>query len=286
VSKKTFSYGDEAAQQIAYADRIIVNKIDLLLQMSTGDETNALLHDVLRQIRSINSTAPVKTTTFSQIPDLQWVLDTDCFSVERAHDAEKAFSSSIDERHDTDKCRSMTCVVCSKNSREVLTLCSPCAIPEANHIHTSAIRTIALVEKGSVSLERVHSWLASILWPDQDKDDSILTAQLRELERLGKITTPDVTSQRDNDDSILKIFRIKGVLSIKCPEDEDADLHCYNGLDSRKYIVQAVNDLWDIQPSDLTLRWNEEEERECKIVIIGRNMNNDELLSGFRSCFN
>jgi G3E family GTPase len=178
----------------------------------------------------------------------------------------------------------MTCILCKKDSKEVL-ICSPCAITEANHAHTSAIRTIALVEKGSVSLDRVHSWLASILWPDQDIDDSVLAAQLKELERLDKMATPDLITQRKSDNSILKIFRIKGVLSIKCSEDEDDRAYCQYGLDSRKYIVQAVNDLWDIQPTDLTLRWNKEEERECKLVIIGRNMDDDELLSGFRSCF-
>ena len=284
AAEKSLSYGDEAAQQIAYADRIIVNKIDLLTQLSTEDKYDDMLDHVLRQIRKINSTAPIRTTTFSQIPDLEWVLDTDCFNVERAHDTEKVFSLKADQSHDINQCRSMTCILCKKDSKEVL-ICSPCVITEANHAHTSAIRTIALVEKGSVSLNRVHSWLASILWPDQDKDDSVLTAQLKELERLDKITTPDLIEQRKSDNSILKIFRIKGVLSIKCSEDEDDRAYCQDGLDSRKYIVQAVNDLWDIQPTDLTLRWNQEEERECKLVIIGRNMDDDELSSGFRSCF-
>jgi G3E family GTPase len=285
TAEKPFSYGDEAAQQIAYADRIIVNKIDLLSQKSSGNtsRTHDLLDDVLHQIRRINNTAQIRATTFSQISDLEWVLDTDCFSVERAQDIEKVLSSTNDERHDTHKCPSMTCITCAKNTKEALPLCSPCAILEASHVHTSAIRTIALVEKGSVSLAKVHSWLASILWPDQDKDDGILTVQLQELERLGKITTPDLLAQRKNEYTFLKIFRIKGILSITCPEDEDTESYCENGLDKRKYAVQSVNDLWDI--TAMAHRWKQDEQRECKLVIIGRNLNDDVLLSGFRSCF-
>jgi G3E family GTPase len=56
--------GDEAAQQIAYADRIIVNKTDLLEGHSEGR-----LKEVLKQIRSINSTAPLQMTTYSKIKD-------------------------------------------------------------------------------------------------------------------------------------------------------------------------------------------------------------------------
>lgn len=285
AAEKTFSYGDEAAQQIAYADRIIVNKIDLLSQKSSENTTHDLLDGVLHQIRRINNVAPIRATTFSQISDLEWVLDTDCFCVERAQDTEKVFSSTNDERHDTHKCKSISCTTCAKNTKEALPLCSPCAIPEASHVHSSAIRTIALVEKGSISLKKIHSWLASILWPDQDKDDGILTAQLQELERLGTITTPDLLEQRKNEYTFLKIFRIKGILSIICPEDEDTEEYCENGLETRKYIVQAVNDLWDIQPAAMAHRWTQDEERECKLVIIGRNLNDDVLLSGFRSCF-
>ena len=39
-------------------------------------------------------------------------------------------------------------------------------------------------------------------------------------------------------------------------------------LDRRKHIVQAVYDLWEIQPCE-TLFFDENEERHCKIIIIG-----------------
>ena len=69
--------GDEAAQQIAYADRIIVNKIDLLpKEESIKGGSNKRLDEVVAKIRAINSTAPIRTTTFSQVQNLSWILDT------------------------------------------------------------------------------------------------------------------------------------------------------------------------------------------------------------------
>ena len=48
--------GDEAARQIALADRIIVNKTDLL------EGTSASVESVIERVRSINPTAPYRIT--------------------------------------------------------------------------------------------------------------------------------------------------------------------------------------------------------------------------------
>lgn len=50
----------EAPQQVAYADRILLNKCDLV------DE--AVLADAEARIRHVNQSAPVQRTTFSQVP--------------------------------------------------------------------------------------------------------------------------------------------------------------------------------------------------------------------------
>jgi len=189
--------GDEAAQQIAYADRIIVNKIDLL-----QGKSEERMDEVVNQIRSINSTAPLQVTTYSQIKDLTWVLDANCFDAERAQNIEEAF---VDPDQD--------------NGREhhvdtEIKFCKPCKT-EIKHSHTNAITTIALIEKGSICLKRMNLWLASILWPDQDKEDSVLTAELKELATIGQITTPELVERRRREETQEKmlIFRVKGVLS-------------------------------------------------------------------------
>ena len=264
--------GDEAAQQIAYADRIIVNKIDLLQKEEAKDP----LQNVMNTIRSINSTALIQATSYSRVDDLTWILDSNCFDIEKAQNLESSLSKGS--------------VFQNLNSDDGITLCAPCTIE--NHSHTNAITSIALIEKGSVCIKKMNTWLASLLWPDQDKDDKILTAELKELERLGKITTEELMerNKRDEVERTMMIFRVKGILSANCSEYADIDDEEYkgflseNGVDSRKYLVQGVNDLWDINPMKLSEGWKSDEDRICKLVLIGRNLDSSTLCAGFKAC--
>ena len=289
--------GDEAAQQIAFADRIIINKIDLL--EDSKDNKDSKIDQVVQQIRAINATAPLLKTTFSQVFDLNWVLDANCFDIERAREVEAAFD--VMEKYTDDngkessnmiKCIDSNCLSCSNPSNHLsqYLYCSPCtsAPLKYNHSHTSAISTVALINNGSVHLKKIHTWLASILWPDQDKEDHVLKAQLEELERLNQITTPELKNERRKDNlmNLMHVFRIKGILSIKHDDViDESKFVCENNSDKRKFIVQAVNDLWEIHPANNSEYWKPSDERICKLVIIGRNLNSEQLLSGFRSCF-
>lgn len=292
--------GDEAAQQIAYADRIIVNKIDLLHQESSASEVRSSVDDLLTQIRSINSTAPIRLTSFSKIEDLDWILDANCFDVAKAQELETTLSIKSEHASDQTLCKDPTCLSCGKALRFIEPsmmnsgkTTNQCLVPSGQamqHTHTNAISTIALIERGSVSLKRLHIWLASILWPDQDKDDSILKEELLELERLGKITTPELMERRRREETMGKmlIFRMKGVLSVHLDDFDDVDDTARNqidgdGFDERKYILQAVNDLWDIKSSSMD--WSPNEERICKIVLIGRNLDRSSLSAEFMKCF-
>merc|ERR1712137_667727 len=64
------------------------------------------------------------------------------------------------------------------------------------------------------------------------------------------------------------IYRMKGVLSISKQD--------------RKFIYQAVHMIFDGKFDDQT--WKEGELRENKLVFIGKNLNHDELKSGFMAC--
>jgi len=64
------------------------------------------------------------------------------------------------------------------------------------------------------------------------------------------------------------IYRMKGVLSISKKD--------------KKFIYQAVHMLFDRRFDDQT--WKEGEQRENKLVFIGKNLNHDELKSGFAAC--
>jgi len=91
-------------------------------------------------------------------------------------------------------------------------------------------------------------WLAStiLLWPDQDKEDSVLTVELRELEDMGQITTPELVKHRRQEETQEKmlIFCVKGVLSahhmmnLSNVEEEDKLCVDKSGLDRRSTLYR------------------------------------------------
>lgn len=252
---------EEAAQQIAYADRILLNKVDLI----DADQQKAAVDS----IRAIHPTVPILPTTFSQVPDLDWILDANCYDVDRAKEVDKVLSQVKEDK--SHSCSGGNCSSCEEQG------------PSHTHSHTSAVGTVALVQDGSVELSRMNKWLASILWPNQDEQDKVLRSRL-ERERM-----PETSSSSE-----MQVFRIKGILSVG-HTDVDADDESYldkEGLDSRRYIVQAVHDLWEIHPASDDLQWDRPLDgqdtlpvRTCKLVLIGRFLQEDDLRTGFSSCF-
>ena len=306
--------GDEAARQIGFADRIIVNKVDLL------QSTSITIESILQTIKSINSTAPIKTTTYSNIEDLNWILDANCYS-----------NDTIDTRHGAMEdvrqgaCSNPYCLVDHSSSvNNDAMLCGVCTEPsppppplhstqkkqQQQHQHTNAVGTISLFNRGSVNLHKINLWLASILWPDQDESDKVLRARLeKDLLLLSRDEAAHVNDDEkaNNDTATTKrkqqIYRIKGILSVQHTINNDTSrsnnddwvddegciasnvINLENCLDKRRFIVQAVNDLWDVLPASENLCWDANDTRWCKIVVIGKWLDNDQLQQGFNECF-
>lgn len=275
--------GDEAARQIAFADRIIVNKIDLVKRQCDETDYDSEIQKVLDAIKVINATAPTILSTFSSLDDLTWVLDTQCFNSDRVKDVEAAYESLMQGQCTDVKCMcsQQFCGVCNDSTEaEVVPTTS-------QHQHTSAISTTALFSISSVDLHKLNSWLASILWPNQDEKDSVLKAR---LEQSAGNSENRITVSSNTNEQI--IYRIKGVISVvhsNIPDewnDEQSSKYIdETNLDCRRYIVQAVNDIWDVTPASDRLCWNKRDTRCCKIVVIGKWLDEDRLKREFESCF-
>jgi len=286
--------GDEAARQIAYADRIIVNKIDLLEQGNKSNGDSIL--SVIDKIKDINPTASIRQTTFSIIEDIDWILDANCFDAERIKDAEVAFQQSVTNEV---RCMNPKCTV----DHTELGFCGLCETDTSSspsvtlHQHTNTVGTIALFGIGSIDLHKLNLWLASILWPHQDEMDKVLRAKLEESLRPEHITQ-NITSE-GRDGSI--IYRVKGVVSVQHSIDSVGNVVSASndfvddessggfvderdGLDGRRYIVQAVHDLWDVTASK-NLLWNPNDTRCSKIIVIGKRLDEKALRDGFMECF-
>lgn len=82
---------NEAVEQLAFADRVLVNKTDLV------DETE--LAEVERRIRSINANASLVRTTMSRV-DLDWLLDVRAFDLDHVLELDPQFLTETDHQHD------------------------------------------------------------------------------------------------------------------------------------------------------------------------------------------
>jgi G3E family GTPase len=296
----------EASQQIGYADRILLNKIDLL------DNNPQQLERLQTIIRSLQPTAPIRPTQFAAIPDLDWILDSKCFDAERAQQELDQYDDIANATGDPH------CSTCQQRTGDEHEHGAKCGHTHHHHHHTTNVSTVCLKLDQPVDLEKIHHWLASILWPNQDEKDWVLRARIENDEsKTGEFspptktttmtttttsTTTATTSSESNDafPSDPVIFRVKGILDVRHPArniyddehklmEETVSIGAFvdeDGRDRRKYIVQAVHDLWDVFPSstDWGTENDEEEERCSKLIVIGRFLNLEELQGGFEKC--
>ena len=82
---------NEALEQLAFADRVLINKVDLV------NEEELLL--VEKQIRSINAGASLVRTQMSKV-DLDWVLNARAFELSRVLEVDPQFLDESEHLHD------------------------------------------------------------------------------------------------------------------------------------------------------------------------------------------
>jgi len=245
----------EAAQQIAYADRILLNKIDLLSQ---EDQNNQQIDTIKNVIRRFHPTVPIQETCHAKVPDLDWILDTNSFENDavpgkRAADAEVKtwkYIMELNAPNKNDESPHETRQTSAADDNGMF--CQPvrAAATEQKHNHTSDISTVSIVREGrSVDYRKLNRWLASILWPNQDEQDHVLRKWLEqqsennETDFVQQQARQQVSSEEETLSSQntqrrhvsqqqqqqtrrqQSIFRIKGILSVEHPiRDEKLNL--------------------------------------------------------------
>ncbi|KAL4584579.1 hypothetical protein LXL04_009182 [Taraxacum kok-saghyz] len=150
---------NEAIEQIAYADRIIVNKTDLV----GSAEVSALI----QRIKGINRMAELKRTEFGKV-DLDYVLGIGGFDLERIDDAIENEASKEDEHHhdhehDHDH---ETCNDPSHNHHHD----HDHKHEHHDHTHDPGVTSVSIVCEGTLDLEKANMWLGTLL---MDRSDDI-----------------------------------------------------------------------------------------------------------------
>jgi len=84
--------GDQAFDQIAFADRLIINKVDLISDQDVARLT--------ARLRSINSTAPIVTSSYAEV-DLDDILGVGAFDLSHTMAIDPGWLDGDDHAHDS-----------------------------------------------------------------------------------------------------------------------------------------------------------------------------------------
>ena len=239
---------NETQLQIAYADRILLNKTDLVSEV----ELNATVD----MIRKINSVATVTPTVRSNI-DVNTILGIRAFDADRlsslagldagifleqveadthcAHQHSDK-NAKVEMKNEEEREHATSTLLESHGAQAHHTHRDSNSSATDNHVHSSRITSVVLSTEHMLSLSQVDTWAANLLW---------------EKEAHG-----------------MEIFRMKGIFAIR-------------GSNTR-HIFQAVHELFDCEP----MRgngglWLEGQQRVSRVVVIGRDLNKTKLMTNF-----
>lgn len=204
---------NEALQQIAYADRIILNKTDLLSSSSSSVSPTAL-DDLEARIKSINSLAPIYKTNHAAVP-VDYVLGVGGFDLEKVEDQiasaitdDHSHEDEGEHSHDGHDCGDPNCTHSSHEHSHKEHDHSHDEHSHKHHDHhhhhhhDDAVTSVSVTIQGDLNLDKVNYWLGGLL------------------------------EIRGND-----LYRLKGVLAI-------------DGFD-RRFVFQGVHMLFEGMPDRL-----------------------------------
>ncbi|CAO2815212.1 unnamed protein product [Amaranthus hypochondriacus] len=143
---------NEAVEQIAYADRIIVNKTDLV-----GEPD---INSLTQRIRKINRMANLKRTQFGKV-DLDYVLGVGGFDLERIESA--VTDESTKEDHD---CHDHDCQNPDHHHHDHHHEHEHGHHHDHHshdHTHDPGVSSVSIVCEGSLDLDKANMWLGTLL---------------------------------------------------------------------------------------------------------------------------
>ena len=236
---------NEALEQVAFADRLVVNKTDLVNESE--------LRTIENRVRTINQLASIQRAEKANV-DLDFVLGVGGFDLDRVQDVVEEPSHSHSHGHEESHGHSHAGEeeTCDKPDCDDPThshshshggyakaeadaeceVCGEHGHSHSHHTHDDSVTSVSLTMDGEVDLDLVNDWLGMLLndrWQD--------------------------------------LFRMKGVLAIE-------------GCDDR-YVFQGVHALFEGMP-DRPLE--DGEPRNSKLVFIGKELDREELKAGFEAC--
>ena len=239
---------NEAVQQVAFADRILLNKIDLVNEKE--------LEEVVDTVKSINAVAEVIKTTNSVI-DLDRVLGVNSFSIEKTLEVDPDFLED-EEGHAAAEAAHNQAADGGSHGH--------------GHSHDGG-KTECHEDHGHGHGDHGHGHghgEPAAKKPRKKKHDLTGVSSVGILAE-GELDFTAVNTFMMNllQENALNIYRSKGVLKFK---DQG----------NTKFVFQGVHEQINFGPS--SVEWGPDEKVVNRMVFIGRNLNRKELEEGFRAC--
>ncbi|OAY52759.1 COBW domain-containing protein 1 [Manihot esculenta] len=142
---------NEAVEQIAYADRIVVNKTDLVGEKEVSS--------LVQRIRNINGMANLKRTQFGKV-DLDYVLGIGGFDLERIESAVDADGGKEDhDSHDHDHEHDHHHHHHEHDHHHE----HHDGHHSHDHVHDPGVSSVSIVCEGNLDLEKANMWLGTLL---------------------------------------------------------------------------------------------------------------------------
>lgn len=173
--KKPEGVVNEAVQQIAYADRILLNKVDLV--------TAKDLEVLAQRIKSINEIARVKQTKYGKV-DMDYVLGIGGFDLERIEKEIMEEKAAKEHKHGPDHVCDSTCDHDDHEHHEKHEHGDSHHSADHkhhekhehghshhhhHHAHDSGVGSVSIVCEGTLDLNKINLWLGTLL--SQNADD-------------------------------------------------------------------------------------------------------------------
>lgn len=264
--KKEDGVVNEAVEQIAYADRLVLNKTDLV----DSDHLEALES----RIRDINKLASMLRTTRGEVP-VDYVLGIGGYELDSV-EKELATGKSHDHDHDHDHdCNDPACTHEShshSHDHEHDHDCAGTDCTHESHAHSHSHDHAHDHENdhdcsGSDCTHESHAHEHKHHHHEHKKHDDKVTSIALEFDGDMDLDMINYTLKYLLDNRSEDIFRMKGLLSIA-------------GSDQR-FVYHGVHMLFEGSPDR---EWRAGEKRCCKMVFIGKDLDKNAFEEAFRSC--
>ncbi|MDX2266496.1 MAG: GTP-binding protein [Bryobacter sp.] len=285
---------EEAKEQIAFADVIILNKSDLV--------PAAELDLLEKRIHNMNAQAKIYRTTNAAV-EVDKVVNVGGFNLDRAMEIDPKFMEpeypfewggiyelkpgvySLVIHEGPDPSMEVALERANGTGQEALFEAIENAIrKEATEVPCPSNFSLEVEEAGYYALFTQHlpEEFGAVLRDAQGEEVPVLASHEfkpdhehdEEVSSVGILEKGAIDGKRFNQwlSQLLQtkgtdIFRMKGLVNIK-------------GQESR-YVFQGVHMLFDGRPDR---PWKSEEEKRNQLIFIGRNLDRQELTEGFRQC--